>query len=74
MYLSPINRYLLKQILALQTAATLEAAVIISVAYVSQGEVFLFASFLTLIPCTSRDNRLNPKLLGTPKQLQQQDN
>lgn len=73
-YPSLINRYLLKQILALQTAATLEAAAVISIACVSQSKVFLFASFPILAPCTSRDNRLNPKLLITPKQLHQQDN
>lgn len=74
MYLSPINRHLLKQLLALQTAAVLEVAAVISVAYVSQSKVLLFASFLILVPCTSRNNRLNPKFLVTPKQLHKQHN
>lgn len=74
MYLSPTNRHLLKQLLALQTAAVLEVAAVISVAYVSQSKVLLFASFLILVPCTSRNNRLNPKLLVTPKQLHKQHN
>lgn len=74
MYLSLIIGNLLRQVLALQTAATLEAAAVISVAYVSLSKVFLFASVLILVPSTSRDNRLNPKLLVTPEQLHQQDN
>lgn len=66
-----INRYLLKQILALQTAATLEAAAVILVVYVNESKGFLFAS-LIVVPCTSRDNRLNPNLPVTPKQLHEQ--
>lgn len=74
MYLFLINKYLLEQILALQTAATLEVAAVLSVAYVSQSKVFLFASFLILVLCTSRENRLNSNLLITPKQFHKQDN
>lgn len=74
MYPSPIKTHLLKQLLALQTAAVLEVAAVISVAYVNQSKVLLFASFLILVPCTSRNNRLNPKLLVTPKQLHKQHN
>lgn len=74
MYLFLINKYLLEQILALQTAATLEVAAVLSVAYVSQSKVFLFASFLILVLCTSRENRLNSNLLITPKKFHKQDN
>lgn len=74
MYLFLISKYLLEQISALQTAATLEVAAVISVTYVSQNKVFLFASFLILFLCTSRENRLNSNLLIIPRQFHKQDN
>lgn len=68
-----ISKYLLEQMLALQTAATLKVAAVISVAYVSQ-QSFLFASFLILVLYTSRENRLNSNLLIISRQFHKQDN